>query len=284
MIKPYVEYTASAVLLNPFGYEFPFDTLGGGATTNKDSTQVLTVKTKLVLAKGRIVMLFKNSHVSCYCDYKDDEEYKVLTSFVEVMMDFIMYRTSINYNIISGCRGTPSEVEKLDEIDGVSFNLLKILRTRHKENKNTYSLGYTENKAIVRIKKNSIDAFLNIANGDLLLAIHYYLKGCQTREYFLFEFYKSAESIKNYFGKEKEMAERLRPHGFVRNSYGRLRQYCNDQRKPVSIGRHAPKRGASLHIVNIKRLFEDPGSEKVFRESALSCRNTIDSFLCHLLA
>ncbi len=79
MIKPYVEYTASAVLLNPFGYEFPFDTLGGGATTNKDSTQVLTVKTKLVLAKGRIVMLFKNSHVSCYCDYKDDEEYKVLT-------------------------------------------------------------------------------------------------------------------------------------------------------------------------------------------------------------
>jgi len=54
MIKPYVQYTASTVLLNPFGYEFPFDTLGGGTTSNKDSAEVLTTETKLVLAKERI--------------------------------------------------------------------------------------------------------------------------------------------------------------------------------------------------------------------------------------
>ena len=126
--------------------------------------------------------------------------------------------------------------------------------------------------------------YLSIVNWELYLAITYYLIGCQNIQYFLIEFYKSVEIIKNYFKNETDLKTNLNPHGFNLNEYKKLKRYANDVRNPLNIGRPAPKRWTGFTFIDIKRLLEEPKSKQVFGDSTRICRDMIESFISYLVS
>ena len=226
-------------------------------------------RSKMTIFDGEMVIIFDDNMVSIdqYGDQKLDQE---------VVVYFLIYKTFLDYNCLSPEK---ESTESTPEVNTVSFNLHRNITKYVKENGKPLSYIDTEPCEIVLNKKDIID-YLTVVDGTILYAICYYLLGCNTQRYFLIEFYKCLEVIKNHFEKkEKEMITALEPHGFLGQVYDDMKRSANDLMKPLNIGRHAPLKGTPIESIDTKWLFSDPAGKKVFETGEKACRNIIDSYL-----
>jgi len=283
MIKALFEISASSTILNPY-YFFPPDrNVEIFPNEYKPKGTILVETCKMSLQNG-ITILFNHNRITFFNHY-DKEMSRNVNLLIEPLWYFIIFKTFIDYNVYAFPQ--PDAETSLDvapETERVHFNLGRVVK---KEIHNKFGKGfYHETEPyVLELEKKDIEGFLTVVNYTLYLAISYYLIGCRYERYFLIEYYKSLEAIKNYFGKEKEMQNKLRPYGFsLEENYKKLTKYANDQQRPLNIGRHAPRKDARIFPVNLRRLLDEPRSKEIFEESSNVCRNMINMFIDYLEA
>lgn len=259
-----IVWEASGVILNS-EFDFPPDRriMISPSSKNDDPN-----RSKMTFFDGKIEIVFDDNNISI--NQSGDHQLGQ-----QIIVYYLSYKTFLNYNCLSP---TKKSSKPAPEIDTLSFNLHRYVTKYTEEDGKTYSHTATE-PCEVKLDKKDIADFLMMHDMTVMYAICYYLLGCETQQYFLIEFYKCLEVIKNHFKKEKKMKKALSPHGFDIKTYDKARESGNHQREPLSIGRHAPKKGIPVHSINTKWLFSDPKGKEVFRIGEKACRNIIDSYI-----
>ena len=236
----------------------------------EDNTKIskITERSKMTFFDGEIVIIFDDNKVSIrqYSNRQQDDR---------AVIYYLTYKTFLNYNCLLPEK---ESTELTPEVSTVSFKLHRYFTKSVKENGKTISCIDTEPCEIVLNKKDITD-YLLVIDDTISYAICYYLLGCNTQRYFLFEFYKCLEVIKSHFGNEKKLIDALKPHGFLVQVYKEAKKLSNDRRRPLSIARHSPLKGTSVQNIDTKWLFDDPAGRKAFETGENACRNIIDSYL-----
>lgn len=235
-------------------------------------------KCKLSLSKYGMSLIFDNNAVT-FCIEPDSEVDEHGNPFVEPLLAYLRFATYLNYNMVAGPRIGKASISNLPCADKVILNIGQITQSKTNEEVTTKIIPTK-----LEIPKFKVEDFLSVIRWELYLAISYYLLGCQNIEYFLIEFYKSAEVIKNYFRNDKNFKSCLDPFGLNWNAYKRFKQVANDERNPLNIGRHAPKKSAEILFIDVKNLISEPKSKQVFEKSTHVCRDLISIFIDYLKA
>jgi hypothetical protein len=198
---------------------------------------------------------------------------------------FVTYRTYVNYNAIGFASSRP-EGPTLTEAECVRFKLQEIVRVERDDPAGPGTLVHHEGReAWVELPVASILQFLRVLNPTLYYAVTFYLIGCENHRYFLVEFYKAIEVIKNAFGSQAAFLDALQPHGVTRAAYEEFGMVSNDKRlAPLDIGRHAPLPGAPVYTIDLRNLLVEPRSREVFESSTVLCRRVIDGYIAFLTA
>jgi len=233
---------------------------------------------KLSLPNYGMQLVFEDKSVT-FCVNPETEQKDVGNLFVEPLVRYLIFSTYLNYNLVAGPKFSRSNLNTIPCTDTIIIKL-----SRFSERTNDKGSIIKVLPAELYLKKESVEDYLNIINLELYLAISYYLIGCQNIEYFLIEFYKSVEIIKNYFGNEKIFKSCLEPFGLDYVAYKKFKRLANDKRNPLNIGRHAPKKDTMLSFIDVKNLISEPKSKQVFEESTHVCRDLINIFIHYLKA
>lgn len=198
---------------------------------------------------------------------------------------YLIYRTFVNYNQI-----WPSDSSSIagtfDEVETVPFKLERIVRKERDEiigGRPIHFFRFDGKEHYIEITRDEIPHFLEVIKNDdtLYLALAYYLVGCDNQRYFLIEYYKAVEVIKNEFSNEKKFLEGLKPYGVKKKEYSEFKKICNS--KPYDIGRHAPKKGSPLYTFDIRNMLINKESSDVFEPVTEFCRKVIDAYLGFLI-
>lgn len=266
--------------MNPH-YELPTDRIIKMYPHEEEKGTKIVKPCKLSLRKYGLILLFNDNRIIFFTECNDTTIQKVNTIF-EPLRYFIIYKSFMNYNIDSFLqKDEASLINKVPEADTALFNLSQIVK-RQIEDNGSKRFYYDMEPCVLGLKRQDIEDFLAALNYDLYLSMCYYIMGSENPKYFLIEYYKCIEVIKNYFRSIKSMKEKLENYGFNTNDYKKLNRYANDERKPLSIGRHAPKKNAQVFYIDVKHLVSEPGSRLVFEECERICRSMIDMFILYL--
>jgi len=266
--------------MNPH-YELPTDRIIKMYPHEEEKGTKIVKPCKLSLRKYGLILLFNDNRIIFFTECNDTTIQKVNTIF-EPLRYFIIYKSFVNYNVDSWPQEEDASlINEVPEVDTVLFNLSQIVK-KQIEDKGHKGYYYDMEPCVLKLKRQDIEDFLVTLNYNLVLAICYYLMGCENPKYFLIENYKCVEAIKNHFGNNKSMQQKLESYGFNMSDYRKLYRYANDERKPLSIGRHAPKKNAQLLYIDVKHLLEEPKSRQVFEDSERICRSMIDMFILYL--
>ena len=258
-----------SILSSEFG--FPPDRnvtsslLSEGNTLNKST---IAERSKMTIFDGGIVLVFDDNTVSIHQSGEQQWDERVIVYYLS-------YKTFLSYNWLSA---SEKNSKSFSEVNSVSFNLHRYISKYSEETGKTFSYIDTEPCKII-LNQKDISDYLTMLDNAIMYAICYYLLGCDTQRYFLIEFYKCLEVIKNHFKNENEMKKELVPHGFNCQIYDEMKKLSNDRSKPLSIGRHAPVKGIPVHQIDTKWLFGDPTGRKTFETGEKACRNIIDSYI-----
>lgn len=217
--------------------------------------------------------------------FQDDKLFFIFTAdsadpqyLVYPILYFLTYETFINYNIISPATNM-LDASTFDVVDAIQFKIERFARDG-KESRVKSEIADEWPKVSV----DSIIQYLRVINDTLYYALAYYLVGCDNPRYFLIEFFKAVEVIKNELGGKHEFLKKLEPYGVKRNEFNDFGKVCNDMRiAPLDIGRHAPMPGAPLFSVNLRHLLVEPRSREVFESSTIFCRQVIDAYMAFLI-
>jgi len=248
---------------------------------------------KLSLPNYGMQLVFEDKSVT-FCVNPETEQKDVGNLFVEPLVRYLIFSTYLNYNLVAGPKFSRSNLDTIPCTDTIIIKLSRFYERTNDKGSMTkvlpaelYKTKYSVTKVLpteLYLKKESVEDYLNIINWELYLAISYYLIGCQNIEYFLIEFYKSVEIIKNYFGNEKIFKSCLEPFGLDYVAYKKFKRLANNERNPLNIGRHAPKKDTMLSFIDVKNLISEPKSKQVFEESTRVCRDLINIFIHYLKA
>lgn len=271
---------ASGTILNPY-YEFPCDRTTdivriGGEPEKAVPKPKIVEPCRITFPNYGLVLLFNDTTIIFRFD--TDERGRQL---LDPLLSYISFESFLNYNISSATVISDADINQLPEVERILFNLGRIVR-KEAQTATGRSFWYDCEPCQLVVEKKEIGDFLDIINIPLFAAIYYYLTGCANSEYFLIEFYKSIEAIRNYFKNEDTMKQKLKPFGFNTTDFKKLKKYANDELEPLNIGRHAPKRYDKLVFVNVKRLLVEPKSKEVYEESTRICRAMIEIFIRYL--
>lgn len=275
MFVPRFSFESSSIISNPFYVEYY------NSDYQSDNYHIKKGKiielSKLSFPKYGILLVFDDKSITFCIDPQTKKE-DIGNILVEPLVRYLIFSTYRNYNIVGGPKFTHASLNEISETDRIKVKVGYISQIQQHKGSITKIIP-----SVLEIEKDSIENYLSVINRELYLAISYYLIGCQNIEYFLVEFYKSIEIIKNFFGKETLLNNGLKPMGFNLSEYKTLKRYGDDERNPLNIGRHAPKKNAELTFIDIKRLLEEPKSKQVFEDSTRICRNIINKFIDYLV-
>jgi len=228
----------------------------------------------MTIFDGKLALFFDDNKVAV-------RQYDKLKWNEEAIVYYLIYKTYLYYN----CLLPENEsTEITPEVDSIAFKLHRYVTKYVERDGNAIPYIGTEPCEIVLNKKDIADYLVGIDQA-IQYAIIYYILGCNTQQYFLVEFYKCLEVIRNQFESEKKMKSKdkmkkvLQPHGFIEAIYTKATKLANNQMNPLSICRHAPRKGVSVRSVNTKWLFSDPIGKKAFETGEKACRNLIDSYI-----
>ena len=233
---------------------------------------------KLSLPNYGMQLVFEDKSVT-FCINPETEQKDVGNPLVDPLVRYLIFSTYLNYNLVAGPKFSRSNLNSIPCTDIIKFKVRRFSQRTNDKGPVTKVLP-----AELYLKKESVEDYLSVINWELYLAISYYLIGCQNIEYFLIEFYKSVEIIKNFFGNQKIFKTCLEPFGLDYMAYKRFKRVANDVRNPLNIGRHAPKKDTILSFIDVKNIISEPKSKQVFEESTHVCRDLISVFIRYLKA
>lgn len=286
MVQFIFSVKASSTILNPY-FCFPSDRIVKLYPPLEEKFEVtkknlIVEPCKISLPRYRLIIMFNDDEIIFFkhSNKKISQKYYDL---IHSLLSFIIFKTFMHYNLYSHSTSNKLNalLEEVPDLDIIKFNLGKIVK-KEVGGKLEKGFYYDVEPYSLLLKKQDIEDFLSVLNINLNLAIYYYLNGCYNIRYFLIDYYKSIEAIRNYFKNEKVMKEKLRPYNLNWKNYNKLKRYANDTTRTLNIGRHAPKKGEVLYVVDVKRLLEDPKSKEIFEESSRICRGMIDIFIRYL--
>lgn len=275
MFVPKFSFSASSTIINPY-FEVYYSLESLSPNFKKDSKIVELCK--LSLPNYGMQLVFEDKSVT-FCINPETELKDVGNPLVDPLVRYLIFSTYLNYNLVAGPKFSRSNLNAIPCTDTIKFKVRRFSQRTNDKGSVTKVLP-TE----LYLKKESVEDYLSVINWELYLAISYYLIGCQNIEYFLIEFYKSVEIIKNFFGNEKIFKTCLEPFGLDYMAYKRFKRVANDERNPLNIGRHAPKKDTMLSFIDVKNLISEPKSKQVFEESTHVCRDLISVFIRYLKA
>ena len=274
MVIPKFSFSAHSTISNPY-YIMHNDSGLSYRYFQSEKIQIVE-KCKISLPKYGMDLIFDDNSIT-FCIDPDSEVDEYGNPFVEPLLTYLRFTTYLNYNMVAGPRFGKGSINDLLCEDKIIINIGQITQAKTNEDVMTKIISIK-----LEIPKFKIEDYLSVICWELYLAITYYLLGCQNIEYFLIEFYKSAEVIKNYFGSDKDFKSRLGPFGLKYNAYKKFRQIANDERNPLNIGRHAPKKDTELSFIDFKNIISEPKSRQVFENSTQVCRDLIGIFIDYL--
>jgi hypothetical protein len=266
--KVIVVWRADRTIINSV-FEFPPDrTITTFSPRDVVHKSRIAARTKMIFFDGELTITFDDNKVFIrQCGERQWNDLAVVY--------YLIYKTFLSYNWLSP-ENESTEIAK--EVDRIAFKLHRYVTKYVERDGNTIPYTDTEPCEIILDKKD-IENYLTVLDQAIGYSISYYLLGCDTQQYFLIEFYKCLEVIKNHFKNEKEMRKALCPHGFVEAVYRDVKKLANDRMKPLSISRHAPLKDISVYNIDTKWLFSDPMGRKTFETGERACRNLIDSYI-----
>ena len=275
LFVPKFSFSASSTIINPY-FEVYYNLESLSPNFKKDSKIVELCK--LSLPNYGMQLVFEDKSVT-FCINPETEQKDVGNPLVDPLVRYLIFSTYLNYNLVAGPKFSISNLNAIPCTDIIKFKVRRFSQRTNDKGPVTKVLP-----AELYLKKESVEDYLSVINWELYLAISYYLIGCQNIEYFLIEFYKSVEIIKNFFGNQKIFKTCLEPFGLDYMAYKRFKRVANDVRNPLNIGRHAPKKDTILSFIDVKNIISEPKSKQVFEESTHVCRDLISVFIRYLKA
>ena len=267
-----ISISGTTTILNPW-HRLPAHVISVPGVKRDDNYVEITSPTRLELKSRALSILFRRNEV-IFAAAGDSREPLYL---VNPILYFLIYKTFVNYNAV----GYPRNMDETSyqPADCVRFNIERIVRVENKTGFH-HAAGRPE---VIELTLHELIRYTEVLNPALYYALAFYLIGCENPRYFLVEFYKAFEVIKNAFGGEHSLLKALEPYGVNRRSLKEFGQWCNDVRKaPLDIGRHAPVPGAPLWSIDLRNLLIEPRSREVFESSTLFCRQVIDAYIEYL--
>lgn len=263
--KMIIAWKANRTILNSV-FELPPDrTMTSFPPQDATHKSRIAPRSKMSLLNGELTLIFDDDKV---CFRESDARRPDSIAIVY----YLIYRTFLYYNDLMF---EEESTQNTPEVDEVAFKLHHYV-TKHVE-RNGDNVAYIDTEPCeIILNREDIEGYLTVLDQTVWYAICYYLLGCQTQRYFLVEFYKCLEVIRNHFGNEKTMKKELRPHGFLANAYNQVKKLANNR---LSIARHAPRKGISVQSIDTKWLFDNPIGRRTFEAGEKACRNIIDAYL-----
>jgi hypothetical protein len=280
---PPISAKATGVIMNPW-YELSdrVTLISTGSASTSDEQLQITPSCRVDLEERNLTLMFHNDAVI----FVFTGTSLAPRHLVNPIRYFLTYQTFINYNLISPVV-VPLDIHTFDEVDRIQFKVERITRVeteRQEGDKLIKGFYHTGIEDQLEITAESIGQYLRVLNPTLYYSIAFYLIGCENPRYFLIEFYKAVEAIRNVFGTENGFLTSLRPYGVTKPKFKDFTKVCNDIRlAPLDIGRHAPMPDAPLYAVDLKNLLIETRSRDVFESSTIFCRQVIDAYVAFLI-
>lgn len=193
------------------------------------------------------------------------------------LVNYISYKTFISYNILTPL-DEPKYPPDASDVNQVIFHLAKIIE-KQKPIDDGIAIWHEDEPCELVLTKQDIATYLGASDLPLAYAVYYYLMGCNTSAYFLIEFYKCLEVIEEQFGGERGLLKTLVCFGLDPALHKTVKGLANDQKKPLSIGRHAPHPGVPVTLVDTKWLFDDRNGRQTFEAGEEACRSVIECYI-----
>ena len=193
------------------------------------------------------------------------------------LVNYVSYKTFILYNILMPS-DEPEYPPAAADVSQVVFHLAKIVEKQKLIN-GRIAMWHEDEPCELVLTKQEVADYLRVADLTLAYAIYYYLMGSNTSRYFLIEFYKCLEVIEKQLGHEKGLLKCLPRFGLDPALHKKVKRLADDEREPLSIGRHAPDPGIPMIPVDTKWLFDDPRGRKTFEAGEEACRSVIECYI-----
>ena len=254
-MHPTVTIRAGGTIFNG-EYELPtfsgFSVGPRGATSNWDESanRVIVEPCKLTLDGLGVALLFGKNTLTTFVEDEKALLEGAKYGWLQHLTNFIIYKSRVNYNLYynrfaeeEASFGTCPEVDR-----AITFNLYQLTGEQgiRKVGDKYVALGLKPYG--LAIDRAIFDTFHKLLDRSLARAIAYFLVACENPMYFLVEYYKCMEVIKQELGRKNAqtaMLKALAPHGFSKKLFKTLTDYANANRLPVAFGRHPPKRDAN---------------------------------------
>lgn len=255
----------------------------GGVTSWDDMNDRVIVKPcKLTLGSLGVAVLFGKHNITTFIEDRVREEE---CDWLDHLVNFIIYKSRVNYRIYSfPARDAAATFEASPEAGGViTFNVERLKQEqgiRHDGHKYV-AMGVESYR--LEVERSLFDRFDKLIDTTLAAAITYFLIAAENPLYFLVEYYKCYEVIKRTLGGEKELVKALTLHGFTDRMGSDLTRMANNNREPLSFGRHAPDVRGRVIGVNLRDLYNPTVQRELFDQATGLCRACIDAFILHLL-
>lgn len=266
---------ATGLILNPW---FDLPIVRSSWSEDGNRRQDITSPSRVDLTALGVELFFDHDEML----FSFSRDTTAARSLINPIRYFVTYRTFINYNVIGFAGALP---ENAADADPLRFKVQKIVRVEIDDPAGGAKLVHHEGEdATLELSVAALVDYLKVLNPTLYWAIAFYLIGCENRRYFLVEFYKAVEVIKNAFGSEAAFLDGLAPHGVTRAAFKAFGKVANDMRlAPLDIGRHAPAPGAPVYSVDLRHVLVEPRSRDVLESSTVLCRQVIDAYLEYLV-
>lgn len=248
-----------------------------------ENAPVIVEPCKLTLDRFGVALLFNKDAMTTFVeDEKKLREGKY--GWLDHLVNFIIYKSRVNYRLC--CNYFADDVtsfEACNEVDRVlAFNLERSTGEQGIKKVGERHVGLGSEPYRLEIPRAEIDGFDELIETSLAVAIAYFLIASENPKYFLVEYYKCVEVIKQVFGEEGEMFAALQPHGFDKTMYKTLTQDANKHREPIAFGRHAPKAGERIIGIDLRALHNPTMQRDLLIKSSQICRACIDAYVSYL--
>jgi hypothetical protein len=244
----------------------------------------ITPRCRLELGDTRPALHFEDDKITAVFTEKSQQSRPLLNP----LLYYITYQTFISYNVTRWPSSEQLDATRHPVVESVPFMRERIVAVETEQ-----TIGGERRKFVhhegkpeaVTVTATSLRQYLNVLNRSLYYAIAMYLRGCETPAYFLVEYYKAAEAIKNTFKGESDFLDALKPFGVAKNEFKEFTKISNDARlAPLDIGRHAPEPNAQLYTVDLRNVLIHPRSREAVEIATKACRSVINGYIAYLVA
>lgn len=267
-----VRYRASGAILNPW-YIYPISISFGHGQPYTEKAPEISIPCSMPIPElGLLVVLTPRDLTFTTTDASRRDFGRV-----ESVRQYLMYRTFLNFNheFIDSAPDPPPR-----HADPLRFDVRRLVRHETTVD-GRVAVHHTDVAETILVASAEIHQFLNALDRPLAQALGFYLRADSAR-YVLVDYYKAFESISDALGGVAALVSALGRHGVTEKDRRDFTGLCNDtMRDPTDIGRHAPRSGAAVRVIDERDPFGDQRFVENLEVATRFCRQVIDAYVLH---